>query len=193
MVTLEQTSIDNVIINGLRGEHHLAIDALEKLMSHYTVPLLRFAKSFTPADAEDIVQDVFFGIWDSRNRIVLTGSLRGYLFGAVRRKALLRKRHDDVVDRAADNFLSVRASPGMGVPPSPPDQSLDDSELRAALEDALRQLSERARSVLTLRWMHELTYPEIAEALGISPDAAKKQGQRAEEAVRPLLEQFKNR
>ena len=78
----------------------------------------------------------------------------------------------------------------VGALPSSPDQTAAVHELQAAIDAALTQLPVRARLILTLRWFDGLSYPEIAEVLDVSVEAAKKQGRRAERIIRPLLARF---
>ena len=50
--------------------------------------------------------------------------------------------------------------------------------------DLLRSLPHESRSVLTLRIVHDLPFRDVAAALGISEEAAKKRAQRALRALR---------
>jgi len=53
--------------------------------------------------------------------------------------------------------------------------------------DALRELPERQREVLVLRYYLDLTEARIAETLGISRGAVKSHAFRGVAALRPLL------
>ena len=71
---------------------------------------------------------------------------------------------------------------------SPEDDAI--ANLQTALADALDQLSEVQRAILTLRWTHEMSYEQIATTLSISVAAAKQQVSRTQRVIRPLLERF---
>lgn len=168
-------------LDGLRAGH---LSAFDELYLALVPALLRFARRFVSADvAEDVIQDVLVDLWERRDTVRVRGSLRGYLFGATRHRIADLRRRDGVVERHAE-VLRLRAVTESAEP------MIDRWELDRAVHDALATLSDRARLVLTLRWSDGLTYPEIAEALDISIEAAKKQGQRAEVVVRGLLARF---
>ena len=65
----------------------------------------------------------------------------------------------------------------------PQDVLLDSVEAA----DLLARLPSKARAVLTLRIVHGLAFRDVAVALGISVEAAKKRAQRA---LRDLRKQF---
>jgi len=46
--------------------------------------------------AEDIVQDIFLKIWDSRNRMTIHSSLKGYLFRSIHNNCIQYLRHKAV-------------------------------------------------------------------------------------------------
>jgi RNA polymerase sigma-70 factor (ECF subfamily) len=169
-------------LSGLRAGHLSAFD------NNYlgVVPaLLQFARRFVAADvAEDVVQDVLVDLWERRDRVVVRGTLRGYLFGATRRRIADLRRREGVAERHAAVVRAdeVAAHDGESV--------IDVHELDCAVHDALATLSDRARLILMMRWGDGLSYPEIAEALEISVESAKKQGHRTELMVRALLARF---
>jgi RNA polymerase sigma-70 factor (ECF subfamily) len=132
--------------------------------------------------AEDVVQDVMIDLWERRATIVVRGTLRSYLFGAVRRRIADHQRHDGVVERHAAQQLPVVTVSSEHI--------LDADELERATAAALATLSARSRAILEFRWHSGLSYSEIADALGVSEEAAKKQGRRAELVVRALLARF---
>jgi DNA-directed RNA polymerase specialized sigma24 family protein len=55
------------------------------------------------ARAEELVQDVFFTLWERRAEWIVTGTVPAYLFSAVRSRALNVRRRDAVEQRWADD------------------------------------------------------------------------------------------
>jgi len=51
------------------------------------------------------------------------------------------------------------------------------------LEIGRALVREGARVAFTLRWVHQLSYPEIAEIMNVSEAAARKQVSRARESL----------
>jgi len=165
----------------LRSGHLSAFDAIYLA---FVPSLYRFAQRLVAADvAEDVVQDVMIDLWERRETLVVRGTLRGYLFGAVRRRAADVRRRAGVVERHAAESVPSDAVPS-------PERELEAGELMQAVDAALAALPERSRLILTLRWADGLSYPEIAEVLEITEDAAKKQGRRMELLLRSVLARF---
>ena len=61
------------------------------------------------------------------------------------------------------------------------------SELANLIAEAAGGLSDRDREVLELAYRHGLDGPELAEALGVSANNAKKMGQRLRETIERSL------
>jgi RNA polymerase sigma-70 factor (ECF subfamily) len=164
--------------------------AFDDLYRTYVPHLLDYAERYVSADvADDIVQSVLAAVWRRGQSFTVRSTVAAYLFGAIRREVLHRERHLRVVRRteADDDFREPLT------PMPAPDAGASLNELRAALRSALDALPARTRDVLTLRWVEELQYDEIAEVLGISVSAAKMHVHRAQPIVRPLLERFRER
>src|ERR1700691_4531022 len=74
--------------------------AYRAMFEAYYDPLCAFAGAYvdSPPTAEELVQDVFAWVWAERTRWTVRDSLKNYLFGAVRNRALNArrdgKRHD---------------------------------------------------------------------------------------------------
>jgi RNA polymerase sigma-70 factor (ECF subfamily) len=125
--------------------------------------LVLFARQWvqSPADAEDVVQDAFVRFW-RRN---LSIKNRALLYAAVRSAALDLIRRDN---RRARREVEVSGEVERSVQPQ--FEQLDDSQCQ--LVAALDHLPRDQREVLVMKIWNELTFAEIAEALGISPNTA---------------------
>ena len=165
------------------------VDAFEQLYRAYFLPLWEFAAYRVPGDiAEEIVQDVLFSLWRRRHDLAADDYLGPYLFAAVRSKVIQHVRHRRVIDATEQEYPDDRLGAGEAL--ALPDDDTAYHELRDAIHDALSGLSEQHRTILTLRWTQGMTYDEIAMVLGISRDAAKKAGARAQQKVLPKLQRF---
>lgn len=136
--------------------------------------------------AEDLVQDVFQMFWGNRASYNIQGSVRVYLFSALKKRALNYRRHDRVV-RRTESLHSNEESPGLGTPPQQPDAVLRSSEINEFIDHLLEEMPDERREVLLLRWRHGMGYDEIAQIVGISVSAAQAQVSRAQRALRPIL------
>jgi RNA polymerase sigma-70 factor (ECF subfamily) len=125
--------------------------------------LLLFARQWvqSAADAEDIVQEAFVKFW-RRNHDIAN---RGLLYAAVRSLALDFIRRDA---RRARREATALAEVEAVVEPR---FELED-DTQSAHAAAVESLPRDQREVLVLKIWNELTFSEIAEALGISQNTA---------------------
>lgn len=120
------------------------------------------------ADALDAVQDGFANALTNLSRFRGQSSFKTWLLKIVSNAALdigrVRKRRDTrCVGAPTDDlpFLMVEDGP-------PPDAGLERADLRALLADALNRLPAAQRQTFVLHVDGELSYKEVAQALGIS-------------------------
>jgi len=125
--------------------------------------LVLFARQWarSAADAEDIVQEAFVRFWRKQHDI----SNRGLLYATVRSIALDFLRRDS---RRAKRESTALADVD---PKVEPQFEMEDDSQRQLIA-ALKLLPGEQREVLTLKIWNELTFAEIASALGISQNTA---------------------
>ena len=147
---------------------------VDELYRRLSPDVFRFALRLCGEEAlaEDLVADAFVVALEGPARREV-GSARALLFGAVRNLHLHARR--DRARRPAAPAEELVRHPAGG--PGPEDAASSRSVLRRALAD-LQSLPEEARAALLLR-AEGLPYDEIAQALGITPGAAKVRVHRA--------------
>ncbi len=174
-------------------------DAFSLLIAQYHQPLYSLiARSINdPADAADITQDVFLKVFRSIRSFHGDSSLRTWLYRIAlheasnqRRWWSRHKRQELTIDTPAvseeddaPSLASLLADRGR----SPYDYAVQ-AELRARVEDALRQIPESYRTVVVLREIEGFAYEEIAEILQTNLGTIKSRLTRGREALRHLLE-----
>lgn len=114
------------------------------------------------ADAEDVVQDAFVRCWRARERV---DEPVAYLFAAVKSCALDWRRSRTRRDHRETTAARPEAEARFVVP-------AEQDERRAAIETALTTLPESQAEVLVMKIWGGLTFPQIAAALGTSPNTA---------------------
>ena len=131
--------------------------------SEFGPGLLLFARQWvrSPTDAEDIVQEAFVKFWRRNHQI----DNRALLYATVRSIALdLIRRDSRRARREAEAFSDAEQS-------SEPQFELGDESQRALIA-AVDRLPHEQREVLVMKIWNELTFAEIATALGISNNTA---------------------
>jgi RNA polymerase sigma-70 factor (sigma-E family) len=168
-------------------QEHAAADldadqAVARLYSLHYQPLLRLATSLVrdAATGEEVVLDAFEAMHGGWARLRDTDKALAYLRQAVvnRSRSVLRRR-------------SITAANPQGAPPDTPSaehRALDLLDQPAAVA-ALRDLPERQREAILLRFYENLTEDQIAAAMGISRGAVKSHMARGLAALRAALEQ----
>jgi RNA polymerase sigma-70 factor, ECF subfamily len=159
--------------------------ALESLFrAHYAV-LCDFANRYIRQDslAEELVQDLFADLWARRESWHVRGSVRAYLFGAVRNRALnLRQRQS--TERDWEHNEAIADVRELHQPPEHADEALNRADLQTRLDAALDSLPERCRLVMHLRWREQMRHAEIAAVMGISVKGVEIQLSRGLQAIR---------
>jgi RNA polymerase sigma-70 factor (ECF subfamily) len=133
--------------------------------------LRRFAihLSGDTALSDDLVSEAFVRVWGARDRVELT-TIRGYLFTIVRNLFLHHRRDRRVRVPIDEQIPDTRPGPDVA--------AADRSDLRVVMA-ALAALPEIDRAALLMRADGQMSYEELASALGISVTAAKVKIHRA--------------
>lgn len=139
--------------------------AFESLFRREYPGLATYARNLVGArePAEDIVQDVFVILWTRRDRLRMPENLVGYLYRSVRNRAFNHLRGE----RHRADWLARHTDPDPETP-AVAQQRVEGIDIRQAIRKAAAHLSPRCREVFELSRERNLTYPMIAETLGIS-------------------------
>lgn len=158
-------------------------EAFRRLVETYQTPAYRLAARMCgPDGADDVTQEAFLAAW--RGLPEFRGDCRfsTWLYRLVNNAAIdyLRreKRHRDTGD--VDDLELPDGGPS-------PQELAERSDTRTAVRRALDKLSPEHRQVLLLRYMQELDYGEIAQALDVSEGTVKSRINRAKSKLRELL------
>jgi RNA polymerase sigma factor (sigma-70 family) len=129
------------------------------------------------ADAEDLVQDAFVTALAGAESFSAVDDVAAWLFTSVRNKVRDLWRRGETRKRAGEIAVSdeaiaeIVATAGLD-----PADLAASSELLEALYEAIEDLPDEQRMVIEAQVLDGLTYKELAESSGISPDtlAARK-------------------
>lgn len=151
--------------------------AYKYIYDHHYVLLCKIAYEFLKDDflAESIVDDIIFHLWEKRDTIEITTSLRSYLVQAVRNRCinylnLEREKREvrfSVIDQQGEWINSVFPSDDY------PLARLLENELEQEIRNAIDRLPEECKVVFKKSRFEEKRYEQIAEELGISVNTVK--------------------
>jgi RNA polymerase sigma-70 factor (ECF subfamily) len=155
---IRDTEIIRRIRNGDTGQ-------FESLFRSSYVSLVRYAKTLIKDHdtAEEIVQDLFFKLWQDREKLNIESSLNGYLFRSVHNRCLHHIEHVRVVERHAEE-MSYRQTESQ----ESPSDILNYKELQEKVARILEKLPDRCGKIFTMSRFDGLKYTEIAEKLSVS-------------------------
>lgn len=176
---------DQQLVQRIRAGEH---EAFETLFRIYADSLCTFAADHVgDREAEDVVQTVFCDLWNRRDEWQPQGSVKAYLYRAVRNTAL-----DHLNRRNLEREWKEEEKEREQHPPSrtAPAEILQNQELSRAMKEAVNDLPERRRMVYKMAQYHDMTYAEIATALDIAPKTVENQMGRALKTLRDQLKRF---
>ena len=146
-------------------------DAFCELYATYKNRLIYFAMRFLKSreSAEDVFQDAFTVVWQSRRFINPDASFSSYLYTIMRNRILNQLRNAANEEKLKESILS---------------QALDYTEdtkrevmlndLKSLISHALQQLTPRQREIFEMSREAQLSHKEIADKLGISVNTVQE-------------------
>ena len=154
------------------GVHRRESGAFERFVCRFEVSLLNYAARIlgNPFDAQEVVQDTMLRAHDALTRTydaarVEQLAVRPWLFRIARNLCFNKRRGKrSKLDLPLTDFDDGRIGPL--VPSSSVTAPLEARQERAALERALALLPPASRELIVLRFMEEMSYAEIAKAVG---------------------------
>lgn len=134
---------------------------LEILFKTHYAAMFRLAMSllYDEDESKDVVSDVFASLLDG-GLAIRSDNARGFLLTCVRNSCINVIRHKQMRERFM-KLYSNRAEPLA----DGPDDSLTLAELREYIDNNLPPLPRR---IFTLRFLHDMTCQQVADAVGVS-------------------------
>jgi len=165
----------------VRFQTRLDSHAFDRIVSAYMKPAVGVARQILSdqALAEDAVQESFLRVIRKRHQYAPGSPFSCWFYRIVRNVCadMLRKRTRETRRIREIAAGRERESLGANAPEVP---------------DLLNVLSHGDRDVLVLRIIHGLGFRDVAAALGISEEAAKKRAQRALRRLRTKIHDSKS-
>lgn len=139
--------------------------AFREIYDRYHVQMYYIAKKYVKDSAlsEDAVQDIFVKLWNKRNRLDETKSIKGFLFTMLRNHLLnmIRDRKKEIVSMSDVNKEEF------------PRHNLTEDEMvykeyHDIVKQGMEELSDRKREVFELKTLQGHSNSEVAELLNIN-------------------------
>lgn len=137
----------------------------------------------SPQLAEEIVDDVFFNLWNNRNKIRISTSFHAYLVTCVRNRSLdcLRQQKREKKKSLLEHAETLPCRQSIAY------ESMILEELHHRIRAAVRILPAQCRIIFQMSREEDLKYKEIAERLNISIKTVDTQIGRALKHLRRVI------
>jgi RNA polymerase sigma-70 factor (ECF subfamily) len=178
----EQDILENIRNGNLRS--------FKQLFDHYYVLLCYIANGYLNSKqlSEEVVDDVFYKIWENRESLIIHTSIKAYLIQSVRHRSInsLESKNrlndyltDTPIEDSREDFLFTDTNT--------PLSSLISKELEEAITQAINSLPPECRKIFYLKHFENLKYEEIALQQNISVNTVKSQLKIASKKLRQIL------
>lgn len=162
--------------------------AFEQLFKTYFKSLHAYALTIlnSEAVAEEMVQQVFYKLWERKEQLDVHTSVKAYLYRSVHNESLNYLKHHSIKSKHQTYAMqqqqnSHEHSAG---------EKLAGRELEQQIRQALNDLPEQCRTIFQLSRYEELKYREIADQLGLSIKTVEAQMGKALRLLRLRLADF---
>jgi len=136
-------------------------------------------------EAEEVVQQVFFKLWERSHHLSFSGSVAAYLYRAVHNESLNWLKHQKI---KAGHQLHIAYS--MKNKSETIAGKMQQKELENKFRQALNELPEQCRTVFQLSRFEDMKYREIADKLEISVKTVENHMGKALKLLRTKLVGF---
>ena len=181
-------SDQEIITRILQGEKNL----YAVIVRRYNQRLYRVALSIMNDDAEveDIMQVAYINAWENLERFAFRASFSTWLTRILINESLLRlkkrSRSVNMNDDKMDKEIYQQHTKEVQTPVA----KIINAELKLALEDAIRQLPEKYRTVFIMREIEDMNVAETQACLDISEANVKVRLNRAKALLKETLSAF---
>ena len=151
-------------------------EAFDQLVTRYRTRVFAMIYNMVhnEQDAWDLAQDSFVKAWKSIRRFHGRSSFYTWIYRIVMNVTIdwLRKKHVKGAGAEFNDAIQLREiEPASRTVPKAdplPHERMEQSEIRARIDNAIAQISPEHRAVILMKEIEEMQYHEIAEALGCS-------------------------
>jgi RNA polymerase sigma-70 factor (ECF subfamily) len=183
-LTAAPTDLDYAVLRRVaRGDQAALAELIRRHQSRLYQVAYRLLKD--PLEAEDALQEVFFKAYEHAHRFEPKASVSAWLHRITANHCLnlLRQRHPQ-------ESLDEEAAPLVPDAGATPLEALEEQDLSRRLEQLLETLPENQRRALVLKRFAGLSYQEIAEEMGLSPQAVDGLLKRARQYLKKALQDY---
>ncbi len=160
------------------------VRAYKHVYDYYSENLFHFTYSYlkNSYESEEIVQEVFLRIWEIRDEIDESKSLKSFIYKMTVNKVFNHLKHKVVEQKYEKYVMNYNHSTT-----NTPEENLQYKELNCKIQHLLMKLPDQQRNIFNLSRLEGLTNPKISEKLGLSIRTVENQIYRATKYLKENL------
>jgi len=164
--------------NGEEAAFRHVMDRYFPIITHFALRIVR-----DRAAAEDIAEETFIKLWQTRERTGNFQSIKAFLFIAAKNACINELRSEKSMARRHEGFAANAIGEEDAI-----DREIIRSEVQAEIHRAACELPEKMGRVFRLGFVEGMPNREIAKVLGVSVNTVKAQKARAVELLKEKLQ-----
>lgn len=162
--------------------------SLEDIYKKYNDFFLRYAGKTLNSDfyAEDVIQDVFIGLFQQTNYFVSEAAALKYIYRAIYNKCIDLVRHRQIIQRYEDIYgseLEKKIDKNEY-------NELQTKELFMIVKNRIDNLPPKCKQIFVMKYSGERSNPEISDALGLSLRTVENQIYIARNVLRKYIDSY---
>ncbi|PIB35158.1 hypothetical protein BFP72_06980 [Reichenbachiella sp. 5M10] len=148
--------------------------AFEQVFKTYYVDLSRFCLKYVRDEhvAEELVQEIFINIWERREVLTITTSVKAYLYTAVRNRSF---NYLKLQVPKEQKKVDVEGVVDLGDGAENREDEMVYEEIKRYVQDAIDALPPKCKVIFNLSRNAGMSYKEIAEELDLSVKTVENQ------------------
>jgi RNA polymerase sigma-70 factor (ECF subfamily) len=176
---MEKQKTEAEILNGLKQGDE---ESYKQLFFTYFEPLTYYANKYLGDldSAQDVVQEVFTYLFENKENLLISESLKSFLYKSVGNRSLNILKHEDVKNR--NHALIKQQGSEFG-----DDDLIETAELEARILRLLDELPPACSQIFKMSRLEHKSNQEIADALDISKRTVETQISNALKVLRSAL------
>lgn len=180
---MELKDYDNEIICGLKAGDE---SAYKQLFDHYYLLLSAFANKYVNDldEAKEIVQDLFVHLFEIRNSLIVTTSLKSYLYQSVRNRCLNHIRYIELQEKILENMEEEESSATIE------EDKIAETELEYRIFQIVSELPLQCQRIFKMSRVEGKHNREIALILNLSIRTVETQISKAIKILRSNLKDY---
>lgn len=174
---------DELLIRLQKGDAH----AFERIYRRFYPKIVLYTMRFTRSKvmAEEITQEVFIKLWETRERVDPALAFDSYLYRIARNHAL------NVVKRIqTENFVMGQLTYQQPLFGSATDSHLDYTECQTVIDKAIEMLPPKRQEIFRMSKLEYVRHDKIALHLDISKHTIKSQIVKASKFIRKYFQEY---